>query len=317
MSDSAHQLVCALKTLSIELGRVPTRNEFVQTVRNGKDLVDKLFGGYTLMLMAAGIEPPRKAKEKKIDNSVFNVDISKHLENYEPEPEREVGPFPTMAIISDVHWPFVNKRVVEKFCLYVLDNQPEWVIINGDAWDMYSHSKFPRSHNVFTPKEEQELARKGNEDFWSEIKKISPKSKCIQMMGNHDIRPMKRILEAYPEAADWIEEKLTKLFAFDGVQTIMDPRQELYVTKEILVFHGYMSQLGAHRDGTLCSTFNGHSHVGGCVFRKIRGSVLFECNSGLAGDPHSKGLTYTPQKITKWTPGFTGCDKWGPRFIPA
>jgi hypothetical protein len=43
--------------------------------------------------------------------------------------------------------------------------------------------------------------------------------------------------------------------------------------------------------------------------------VLFELNSGLAGDPEAKGLTYTPQKITVWTPGFGAINKYGPQFV--
>ena len=94
-------------------------------------------------------------------------------------------------------------------------------------------------------------------------------------------------------------------------------RTEELIIGDIAVFHGYRSQLGAHRDYTLMNCINGHTHKGGAVFRQIRGSVIWELNSGLAGDPEAKGLTYRPQKITDWTPGFGEVDKKGPRFIPA
>jgi hypothetical protein len=136
------------------------------------------------------------------------------------------------------------------------------------------------------------------------------------MLGNHDIRPMKRVLETYPEAEDWIKEKLKALFSYEGVKTVFDPREELFLTSQIIVFHGYRTKLGDHRDYTLFSTCNGHSHVGGVVFRKVRGVILFELNSGFAGDPEAKGLTYTPQRITNWTSGFAVINKYGPQFVP-
>jgi predicted phosphodiesterase len=268
-------------------------------------------------MQAAGLELSKQATRRKIDGSVFERDIERHLAEYQPKPYVPPGPFPSAAIISDIHWPFHCQRVIDRFLNYVETHQPEWVIINGDAWDMYSHSKYPRSHNVFTPRDEQAMAREQNEAFWRKVKLIAPNSKCVQMMGNHDLRPMKRVLEAYPEAEDWIADKLSSLFSFDGVTTIMEPTEELFLNDKTIVFHGYRGKLGDHRDYTLLNCFNGHTHVGGAVWRQLRNEVIFECNSGIAGDPMSKGLTYRPQKITHWTPGFAVCDEYGPRFIPA
>lgn len=306
--SSQHELIAAVKELSLELGRTPNRDEF-----GNRTKVIAAFGGYSALIAAAGLEPAAKAKA--INNSVFSRDIERHLEEYNPTQYTPFGPFKTMAIISDIHWPFENQAVIAKFIQYVKDNQPEYVIIDGDAWDMYAHSKYPRSHNLFTPKQEEEMARKKNEAFWVAVKKASPQAKCVQLLGNHDIRPMKRVLEAYPEAEEWVQEKLTRMFSFDGVQTIMDPREELIIG-DVLVFHGYMGKLGAHRDYTMMSTINGHTHRGGVAYRQIKGKVLFELNCGVAGDPHSKGLTYTPQRITAWTPGFGAVTKYGPMFIP-
>lgn len=316
-----HELIAALKNLALDLGRTPTAIEFRESIVNGTHLISRYFGSYATMLQAAGLDSYALSLKKtkvKISNDVFKKDIVNHIQAYKPyqiQSPLVLDPYPTAAIISDIHWPFVNQKVVDRFYEYVGDMKPQYVIINGDAWDFYSHAKFPRSHNQFTPREEESLARKMNEDFWLEIKKLNQKAQLYQLLGNHDIRPMKRILEAYPEAEDWIKEKLNSLFTFDGVKTIYDSREELFLTKDLIVFHGYRTQLGAHRDYTLYSCFNGHTHRQGIVYRKIRGTVLFECNSGLAGDPEAKGLTYTSQKINEWTPGFAALDYLGPRVI--
>jgi hypothetical protein len=67
----------------------------------------------------------------------------------------------------------------------------------------------------------------------------------------------------------------------------------------------------------LMSCAVGHSHVGGVAYRSIQGKVLFELNAGLLGDPEAKGLSYTPQKLTRWTLGWGFIDQLGPRFITA
>lgn len=314
-----HSVASALKDLAAELGKPSLTGLDLQLNRPGlKDAVYREFGSMAVALQAAGLETAERAKAKqKIDNSIFEKSIEEHIAQYEPAPDPVIGPYATMAIISDIHWPFSCQRVIDRFYDYVKERVPDWVIINGDAWDMYSHAKFPRSSNVFTPREEQAMARSMNVAFWSRIHELAPKARKIQMMGNHDIRPLKRIIESYPEAEDWVREKLGSLFTFDGVETIMDPRQELFIDEHTLVYHGHASKLGDHRDATLMNTFNGHTHRGGTVWRKIRSAVLFECNSGLAGDPYAKGLTYTAMKLNAWTPGFAVQDQWGPRFVPA
>jgi predicted phosphodiesterase len=312
-----HQTLCALKTLALELGRTPTRYEFETRFAGGKYALERHFRTFAALLQAAGMETYRERQNKdKIGNEVFERSIERVIQDYQPRELPKPSLWPKLLVISDIHWPFSHKKVIERFYDRVAEFQPEIVVLNGDAWDMYSHSKFARSHNQFTPREEHSLARSENENFWSSVQRLAPNVKCFQLLGNHDVRPLKRVLEAYPEAEDWVEKGLREAFTFTGVETFYDPRQELFLGEDIAVFHGYRSGLGAHRDFTLMNCINGHTHLGGVSFRQIQGRTLWELNSGLAGDPEAKGLTYTPQRITKWTLGFGEVDHLGPRFIP-
>lgn len=273
------------------------------------------FGGYALLVQSAGLEPKRT---QKITNSIFEKDLAQHLEVYreiETTPEMSREPWPKIAILSDIHFPFENQKVIKAFLDFIAEFKPEHIVLNGDVWDFFSHSKYPRTHNLFTPKEEERIARERNEKLWIDIKTRCPNAKCIQNLGNHSVRPLKRILETVPTMEHWIENYFEQLLTFDGVETNFDIRHEIEIAG-ILIFHGYRSQLGAHRDYTLRNCVNGHTHRGGAVFRQVRGEVIWELNSGVAGDPMSKGLSYTPQKITDWTPGFGAIDRYGPRFIP-
>lgn len=312
-NQDTHSLICALKDLAIKLGRTPTRDEFRKEIKNAGRLIEQFFGTWAVFLQAAGLESP---KPKKIDNSIFEVrDIEGYLERYEPQ-SFTPDSYPTIAIISDIHWPFHCQRVIDKFYRFIEREQPEYVILNGDARDFYSHTKFPRSHNEFTPKEENQLGRKLNEDFWKQVKQVCKKSKYYQGLGNHCIRPMKRILEAYPEAETWMEDALRKEFSFDGVSTIFDPRQELEISN-IIIHHGFKSQLGAHRDHNLQNSISSHTHRPGVVYRTVRGNAIWELNTGYAGDPLSKGLSYTSTRTTDWVQSFGFVHEDGPRVIIA
>ena len=303
-------LINEFHIMSAELRRHPTRHEFINRVSVHRLQIH--FENWGAFLAAMGIENPAS---RKVDATIFNRDIERHLANYTAEP-KEKETYPKIAIISDIHWPFHSERVVSRFIEYTQKFNPEFIVINGDAWDCYSHAKFPRSHNVFTPREEQRLSRELNEKFWKDVKEVCPNAKCYQLLGNHDVRPMKRILEEYPEAEDWIKEKMKQLFTYDGVETIFDFRQELHIGS-IVIHHGFKSGLGAHRDHNLQNSISGHTHKPGVVYRTVRGSAIWELNTGYAGDPLAKGLTYTATKITDWVQGFGIVDENGPRFIMA
>lgn len=310
-----HSFICALKDLALSLGRTPTRNEFLQGCPfvNAKDLVSRYFGGYTQFIHAAGLDPV--VKQKKITNAVFEKSVSAHLEQYEPI-EIIRKPYPTIAIISDVHFPFESQRVLNAFYDFLAKHPADYVIANGDMADFYSFSRFPKSHNIFTPREEIAAARTKNEEFWKQVKLASPKSSYKQLLGNHCIRPMRQMLENFPVAEDWILDALKKQFTFDGVETIFDPREELMIG-DIMIHHGFRTQLGAHRDFSLYNCIVGHTHKPGVVYRNIRGGTIWELNSGYAGDPQSKGLSYTPQKCVDWVQSFAYVWPWGPQVIPA
>lgn len=304
-------MISQVKDLALELGRTPSKREYC--AKYGASGFRAFNEQWSLVINAAGLDPYR-ANSKKIDNSIFSVSIERHLDNFVPSPVKERGPYPTIALLSDVHLPFHCQRVIDKFYEYCRKNKPEWIIFNGDIWDMYSHSRFPRSHNIFTPREERDMCRKLNEKMWEELVKASPNSKRRQLLGNHSVRPMKQILEVYPEAEDWITEGLQKDLTFKDVVTIFDPREELIID-DIVIHHGFRSHLGAHRDYALMNCAVGHTHKGGTVYRHIQGKTIWELNSGYAGDPEGKGLTYRPQKITDWTQGFGVIREDGPAFI--
>lgn len=318
----AHQLIAALKEVALELNRTPTRAEFSTRVAGSDYAIRHHFRSFSLLLKAAGMETyddRRSANKRRIDNSVFTASIENHLENYAPkvlEPSKP-GDYQRTLFIGDVHAPFANLKVLEKVYRFAEKHDPQVIVQVGDLYDLFSHTKFPRSHNAFTPRQEQETARKQAEEMWMELKKAAPGAECYQLYGNHDVRPLKRILESYPQAEDWIKTMLGKMMTFEGVTTLDDARAELMLPGNVMVHHGYLGQLGRHRDYSLNNAVVGHSHVGGVVYKQLRGEILWELNCGYVGDQNAKGLSYTMQRTVAWTTGWGWLDEYGPRFIPA
>lgn len=313
MADLVKQqeLINKLRDLAIELGRTPYWHELTKVVST--TMIYKHFGSLPVLIQAAGLEPAPKAK--KLTNDIFKIDIEHHLEHHEDKVIQKRKAYPRIACLGDLHEPFSHANLKQDFKLFVEKFKPDYVIQLGDAMDQYSMAKFPRSHNIFTPKQEEESARKNLEEFWSEMKKAAPKAKLVQLMGNHDARVLKRTLEVMPAMEHWIDKYFKDIYTFDGVHTVIDPREEYFI-EDIAFHHGYRSKLGDHRDYMKMNFVGGHTHRGGVVFRNIKNEILWELNCGLAGDPTTKGLSYTSQKMNDWTLGFAAIDEYGPRFIP-
>lgn len=308
-----HLLVSEVKNLSDELGKTPTYFQATKHIKNYRRRIDSIDKKHLDVVSLAGLAP--STRTRKLTNEIFVKDINRHLEDYSPIQSEPRKPWPKIAILGDMHEPFSSDKVKSEFVSFCKSFQPEYIIQMGDSMDMFSHSKYPKSHNVFTPIDEETRAKKNLEEFWRECQKAAPSAKCVGLMGNHNLRPLKMVLQNAPSIEHWAEKYLKDLFTFDNVHMVLDNREE-YIISDIAFIHGHLGQLGAHRDYMLMNTVRGHDHVGGCVFRKIHGKILFELDAGFAGDINSKGFTYTNQKMTKTTEGYASICELGPRFIP-
>lgn len=311
--DIKHEIVSAIKELAIESGKVPTRNEFTST-HFTKQIIDKEFGSYTQLLQAAGLHEVGRPKVKIDVKTLFYENISNQVESHEAD---EIKPFKfkgKILVIGDTHHPFGHKGAFERLYIFAEKMMPDYIIQVGDLLDLYAQSKFPRSQNFYSPEEEEKLGIEHAAQMWAKLKAICPKAKCYQLLGNHDVRPIKRVLESAPTLEHVVKAHYKNIMQFDGVTTIDDYRQELII-EDIVFHHGYRSKLGAHRDYTLTNFVCGHSHKGGVVFRRIRGETIWELNAGFMADASSKVLAYSSQKIHDQTLGWGWIDEFGPRFI--
>ena len=54
-----HELVSRLKAMALELGKTPSRDEFVNTLRGGQRAVTDAFGSYSAFVQASGLAPAK------------------------------------------------------------------------------------------------------------------------------------------------------------------------------------------------------------------------------------------------------------------
>lgn len=323
MSDLKHEVVSELKRVASETGFCPTRDNISQNSHITRWTVEKAFGTWSEGLKAAGLDKASQRMKEVEHRQRVKEFLSKPPEKVIEESKQvkkliEHNGFKKIAIAGDLHFPFVCSNTLTAFYAFIEKEKPDVVVQIGDLLDAYSYSKFPNSKNIFTPKQEIDLGFKMAQDFWSTVRKIVPGVICKQILGNHDFRVHKRVLEKLPEIEHLFS--INHLFTFEGVDTLFDTRESL-VINGIHFIHGYMSRLGDHMGYLNANTVCGHSHLGGVVYRNSNShgivSTLWELNAGFMGDTNSKALSYTAHKFTRWTKGWGFIDEYGPRFIPA
>jgi predicted phosphodiesterase len=315
MDLKLHDAIQLAKKLYHEYGRTPLAMELYAGGAS-KHYVQKY--GYEKIVSLAGLPVLSKAESinanrPKITNEIFHVDIDSHIEDYVSRVPVKENSFSKILCWPDSHYPFVNKEAEQKMIQFAIENQPDYIIQVGDLLDCYAASKFPRSQNIFTPKEEERLGIEMATNAWKQLKDGCPKAKCYQLMGNHDVRILKRTLEVLPIAEHWMEKYFKELFSFEGVETIFDTRQELEIDG-ILFTHGFLSS-GSHKEYYLKNVIHGHDHKLYVMHRRIHNQSIFEMSCGFIGDVDSKPLSYTSSKAANFQLGFGWVDKWGARTI--
>jgi predicted phosphodiesterase len=223
-----------------------------------------------------------------------------------------------IVVLGDIHFPYENKKAVAKAIAYIKEVKPTHVVQIGDLYDQYFFSRYSKNVNYTSPEKELAESFKRASKMWSEIRKVSPNTVCVQLLGNHDLRLHKRIQEKLPEVESLVREKIKSLYSFPGVKTFFDSRQEVQI-EDLLFHHGYLSQLGAHVKKYNKSIVVGHSHVAGVIYTKHNNKTIFEFNTGFLGDKKALPLNYGEAKLKSWTVGIGDIYKkkghWLPNFI--
>lgn len=222
---------------------------------------------------------------------------------------------PRIFVLPDQHFPFVNKKALAKLIEMVKVLKPTHVVNVGDTYDMYAFSRFARSLNVMTPQQELKKGRKMAEQMWREIHTAAPKAQCFQVLGNHEERIYKKIMNVAAEYESVIAEPVRDLLTFPGVRTLKSSKSELVINDMVFV-HGWSTSSGYHVRYFVQNVAHGHTHRGSVTFIAHKGKALWELDCGFIADINALPLEYRETKTSQWHVGFGFIDELGPRFIP-
>lgn len=216
--------------------------------------------------------------------------------------------------VGDTHFPFTHPAKLEKALQYIASRKltaRSFIVQIGDLYDFFSQTRFAHTQCLYTPDQELKLGMQMSQSFWKKIHKMHPKVKKLQLLGNHDLRPFKRMIEKCPELQPFFQDQ--DIFNFNNVETIHDSSQEVII-KDIVLQHGYTKH-GAHMAANLMNTIHGHTHRGVVMFMNLRGKPIWELDCGYLGDPESTPLKYRERRWNSWTHGIATVENNVPCFI--
>jgi UDP-2,3-diacylglucosamine pyrophosphatase LpxH len=161
-------------------------------------------------------------------------------------------------IASDAHyWPDEISTAHQAFVKLIKKHKPDIVVMNGDAFDGASISRYPKSgYETFKmPSVKEEL--EAVSDRLGEIEKVAGNAKLIFTMGNHDQRFEAKLANQAPEFQGVPGFSLKEHF----------PRwlfcMSMMINKNLMVKHRYANGLHATYNNTMkagVSMVTGHLH---------------------------------------------------------
>lgn len=199
-------------------------------------------------------------------------------------------------IISDLHIPFHDSNSLQKVVSVSKDEKPNTLIINGDMYDMYNFSKHAKTQNEIMPIDEIACAQAIAIDLIESIRKATPKTKILYLLGNHEMRPFKKIMHLAPELEGLLDKGM---FEFKGVKTLYGSRARVDL-RDFTVLHGVSTKQGYHMDRLNRSVVFGHTHRAHIIYKKRDNGLIWEMNTGCLCDESETAFGYMPFKETGW-----------------
>ena len=166
-----------------------------------------------------------------------------------------------------------------------------YIIQAGDLLDLYSFSRYEKDADYTTPQAELKKGLKQATEMWAKIRKLAPKAKCYQLIGNHEDRLSKTIARKAPELAS-ICPSIQDLFKFPGVK-VLDSSKDHIELFGVIYTHGHYTKLGDHAKYYRKPVVHGHSHKIGLYYEQLDKSLLWEMDCGYLADNKKLPLQYT------------------------
>jgi predicted phosphodiesterase len=205
-------------------------------------------------------------------------------------------------VASDAHyWPDEISEAHKAFVKLVKKHKPDVVVMNGDAFDGASISRFGKpsfnTHAIPTVKQELEAVS----DRLGEIEKVAGNAKLIFTMGNHDMRFESKLANTVPE--------------FEGVAGFSLKEHfpnwlfcmSMMVNKNLMIKHRHRNGIHAVYNSTLhsgTSMVTGHLHrLQAIIFSDYNGT-RWGVDTGTLSDVEGDHMSYGEDNPKNHCSGF-------------
>lgn len=210
-------------------------------------------------------------------------------------------------VIGDTHFPFQDNKALAKVLALIKSEKPTHIVQIGDLLDQYVFSKYTKTLKIDPETEIKEGLRLAGL-MWGVARKLAPKAKLIQILGNHDLRLNKRIRDRFPELESFFGHK--DLYKFTNVKVLSTDRDYIEIDG-VIYTHGYLSKSLDHAIHFGKPVVHGHRHRPAI---ETKGS-LWSMDVGFLADASSLPLSYTPSTKSSWTHACGVVEAGSPRLI--
>lgn len=206
-----------------------------------------------------------------------------------------------ILVISDIHFPFEDKKTLRLVSRFIEDYQPDNIVINGDLLDCYDVSSFPKDpRNKKTLVQEIKLGKK----YMEHLNSIS-KAKKYLVFGNHSLRVNKYLISKASEIIDLVN--LKSLLETKHWKIIDTSNVENYI-KIGKFFIGHFDRVNKHAGMTAknlvldkgVNIIQGHTHRLGAFYLRTMNGTLKGFETGC---------------LCKLNPTYTGFPNWQQGFV--
>ena len=199
--------------------------------------------------------------------------------------------------IPDLHMPFHDSKTLSKVLEIVEKEKPTHVVQLGDIADWYVFSRFARDVNYITPENEVKKTRLLVNKFWNDVREAAPKkAKFIQIIGNHDVRFIKKCNIHLPEISI-LMPTLRDVLNIPEFVKVLDSEREHHKIGNVIYTHGFLSKSEKHMAHFNSNVVHGHLHSASLISDGKRWSM----NCGNLAATKKLPLQYTQSKVTRWS----------------
>jgi len=171
--------------------------------------------------------------------------------------------FETVVSVSDIHFPYHNKQLLESTLILIQDIQPDVLVINGDVNDFFQLSRF--NQGLERLDDLQDEIDMGFE-FRKAAREIIPNATIRENLGNHDERILSYIENNARSLSSLRALKPEALLGLDELEITLFGRSGHRIRPEFVFEHGHIvrgeagASAKARLSSTLISGLMGHTH---------------------------------------------------------